>query len=70
MKNKNVKVENRVQAEAFGRMNGNVLELIPLYAAGFRQIINEFEHVHGRVPSADELLWLESEHLGRDITQN
>jgi len=70
MKEYNAKAENRVQAEAFRRMNGNVLTLIPLYAADFRQIITEFELTHnGRVPSADELIWLTSERQGRDITQ-
>lgn len=69
MKKRNTKAENRAQAEAFRRIKGNVLELIPLYAADFRQIMTEFELTHnGRVPSADELLWLTSEHQGRDIT--
>lgn len=70
MKKNNTKAENRVQAEAFRRMQGNVLELIPLYAADFRQIITEFKSTHdGKVPSADDLIWLESELQGRDITQ-
>ena len=70
MKRKNTKAENWAQAEAFRRMKGNTLELIPLYAADFRQVITEFESSHnGRVPSADELLWLTSERQGRDITQ-
>ena len=69
MKKRNTKAENRTQAEAFRRMKGNVLELIPLYAADFRQTITEFGLSHnGRVPSADELLWLTSERQGRDIT--
>jgi hypothetical protein len=70
MKKKNIKAENRTQAEAFRRMKGNVLELIPRYAANFRQIITEFESENqGRVPSADELLWIASEREGRDITR-
>lgn len=61
--------ENRNQAEAFRRMSGNELELIRAYASDFRQIITEYERAHGgRVPSADALLWLESERRGRDIT--
>jgi len=68
-KKKNTKAENRAQAEAFRRMQGEELELIQAYAEDFRAIITEFESTHGRVPSADELLWLESEHRGRDITQ-
>ena len=67
---KNVKAENRVQAEAFRRMGGNALELIPIYAADFRRIITDYEHSHnGRVPSADDLLWIESQRRGHDITK-
>ena len=68
MKKNNTKAENRSQAEAFRRMTGNELELITLYAADFRQIITDFEFTHGRVPNADELLWIESQAQGRDIT--
>jgi hypothetical protein len=69
MKKLNVREENRNQVEAFRRMQGNELELIQLYASDFRDIINQFEAVHGRVPTADDLLWLESQRQGRDITQ-
>ena len=69
MKKRNTMEENLAQAEAFRRITGNILELISLYAVDFRQIITEFEFDHGRVPSADDLLWIESELLGRDITQ-
>lgn len=69
MKKNNTQAENRTQAEAFRRMPGDELELIRVYAADFRQIITEFELSHdGRVPSADELIWLTSERRGRDIT--
>jgi len=67
---KNTKSENWIQAEAFRRMQGNELELIQVYAANFRQIITEFESSHnGHVPSTDDLLWIESQHQGRDITR-
>ncbi len=56
------------QAEAFSRMNGNELDLIRAYAEDFRDIISEFEAKHGRVPTADDLLWIESQRRGRDIT--
>ena len=70
MKKTNIKAENRSQAEAFRRMQGNELELIRVYAADFRTIITEYELAHaGHVPSADDLLWLESQRQGRDITQ-
>ena len=58
-----------MQAEALRRLNGNELELIQTHAADFRQIINDFERIHGRVPSADDLIWVVSERTGRDITQ-
>lgn len=58
------------QAEAFSRMSGNDLELIQEYAADFRRIILDFDHSYGRVPTADDLLWIASELRGRDITQN
>ena len=62
--------ENRAQAEAFKRLNGNELDLIAEYAADFRNIISDFEHHHdGAVPSADDLIWIESERKGRDITE-
>ena len=64
-----IKDENKAQVEAFRRMQGNELELIRIYADDFRQIITEFELKNGRVPTADELIWLESELRGRDITQ-
>ena len=60
--------ENKAQAEALGRMEGNVLELIHRYAADFRNIILEYEAAHaGCFPAADDLIWIESEHSGRDI---
>ena len=61
--------ENLAQAEALRRMQGDVLESIERYGADFRDIITSFQLQHGRVPSADDLLWIESERNGRDITQ-
>lgn len=64
-----IKAENRIQAEAFRRMHGNVLQLIPVYAEDFRQIIKDYKATHnGQPPTADDLIWIESEHKGRDIT--
>ena len=69
MKQGNIKAENLAQLEAFQRMQGNKLDLISRYAADFRKIIRDFEGSHeGRSPSADDLIWIESEHEGRDIT--
>lgn len=67
---KQTKDENVAQAEAFSRMTGNELELIKEYAADFRDIILGFEEKFGRVPTADDLLWIESEIRGRDITKD
>ncbi len=68
MKRKNTKAENWTQAEAFRRMHGDELELIRIYAHDFRQVITEFERSHnGRVPTADELIWLTSERRGQNI---
>ena len=70
MVRKRIKEENQAQAEAFSRMQGDELELISRYAADFRKIITEFEYAHaGMVPTADDLLWIESEKKGRDITK-
>ena len=70
MKRKKTQEENLAQAEAFRRISGNELDLISLYAADFRTIITDYEHTHdGHVPSADDLLWIESEHEGRDIRE-
>lgn len=65
-----MKAENRAQAEALRRMHGNTLELIRIYAQDFREIIAEYETACGRPPTADDLIWLESERLGRDITKD
>ena len=67
---RNTKEENLAQAEALRRMKGDKLELISQYAADFRKIITDFEFTHnGRAPSADDLIWIESEHEGHDITE-
>ncbi len=69
MKTSNTKAENQSQVEAFRRMDGDVLDLISIYAADFREIISEFELSQSRVPSADDLLWIASQHRGHDITK-
>ena len=70
MSKNHTKDENLAQAEAFSRMSGNELDLIKEYAADFREIIVEFEARFGRVPTADDLLWIESQRSGRDITRD
>jgi hypothetical protein len=70
MKKHSSREEILAQAEAFRRMTGDEMELIREHAADFREIITEFERQHGRVPTADDLLWILSERNGRDITRN
>lgn len=50
-------------------MGGNTVELIHAYAKDFREIIVEYEAARGHPPTADDLIWLESERMGRDITE-
>lgn len=64
------KEENRAQAEAFRRIKGDELQTIELYAADFRRIIDEFERTNGQVPTADDLLLIESRRCGHDITRD
>jgi len=58
------------QAGAFKRMHGDILTLIATYAKDFRQIINDFEQAFGRTPSADDLLWISSQHHKKDVRYN
>jgi hypothetical protein len=43
--------------------------MIAEHAEDFRDIINDFEEMHNRVPSANDLLWIASQHCGQDITK-
>lgn len=58
---------NRVQAEALAQMHGDTLDLIAAHAAEFRAIINDFLVEMRRLPTADELIWIASEHARRDL---
>lgn len=69
MNRNNFLQEMQVQSEAFRRCNGDVLEMIAEHAAEFRSIINDFEAMHDRVPTANDLLWIASQHAGQDITR-
>jgi alpha-glucuronidase len=69
MNRKNFLQEMKVQSEAFARCNGDILEMIAEHAEDFRDIINDFEEMHNRVPSANDLLWIASQHCGQDITK-
>jgi len=59
---------NTQQAAALKRIPGDALEAIALYAEEWREIINDFEK-EGRELSAADLLWIASEHHGKDITK-
>ena len=61
--------ENTEQVEALKRIHGNILDLIALYGAEFRQIITDYEKQFGECPKAADLLWIASEHAGKDITK-
>ncbi len=65
----NRSLEIRAQAEALSLMHGNIMTLIGLYAEEFRAIINDYEAMHGKEPTANDLLWIASEHAGRDLTK-
>lgn len=62
--------EMLVQAEVFRRCHGDILKLIHNYAEDFRNIINSFEEHFNKVPTADDLLWIASEHAHHDITKD
>lgn len=64
-----LKIEMIEQAQAIARMHGDALDLIAEHAAEFRAIIKGFESTCGRPPTADEILWVASEHAGRDLTK-
>jgi hypothetical protein len=69
-RNRDPKIENTAQAEAFQRMAGNEQETISLYAADFHSVIRDYKRTHaGEIPTADDLLWIENQILNRDITE-
>jgi hypothetical protein len=61
--------ENKEQVEALKMMHGGTLDLIHKHGAEFRAIINDFAAKLGRIPTGNELLWIASEHAGRDLTE-
>ena len=65
--------EIRNQAEAIRRiMQGasiSDLEIIAKYACEWRKIINEFERDIGRVPTADDIIWITGVHHRSDPTK-
>lgn len=63
------KKEIQEQAKAFEMMDGNILANIAKYAEEFRDIINEFEAMHGKEPTANDILWIASERHCCDLTK-
>lgn len=57
------------QGRAFAMMHGDIMKHIDTYAAEFREIVESFKKKFGRPPMAEDLLWIASEHAGRDITE-
>lgn len=64
-----MKPEFKVQAEALSMMHGNTLELIEAHGAEFRAIIDAFSEIFGRCPTANELVWIASEHAGKNLRE-
>jgi hypothetical protein len=62
--------ENKAQAEALMAMHGPTLELIFKYGEEFRKIIDDFAVKFDRTPTANELLWIASQHAGRDLRKS
>ena len=50
-------------------MHGDTLDHIAKYAAEFRQIINDFQKLFGRIPTADDLLWCASVNHKHNIRE-
>lgn len=63
------KQEILAQADALKRIPMDTLDAIDLLCADFRSIIEEYEAKFNKVPTGDDLIWLISEKLGRDITK-
>ena len=57
------------QAEALMMMHGDLLDNIEKHGAEFRSIIDDFARLWGRTPTANELVWIASEHAGRDLRE-
>jgi len=61
--------ENKEQAAAVMAMHGTTLDLIFKHGAEFRKIIDDFAEKFGRVPTANDLVWIASEHAGRNLRE-
>lgn len=64
-----MKPEFKEQAEALSMMHGDTLKLIEVHGAEFRAIIDGFAKIFGRCPTANELVWIASEHAGKNLRE-
>ena len=55
------------QARALAQMHGDVLDLIAEHGEEFRNIINDFRTRFNRTPTAEDFIWIASEHRGYDL---
>jgi hypothetical protein len=74
MKNQwSISEECLVQIEMITDLCGNdqsmILELITKWGAEMRLIVKSFEETKGRPPTKEEIKWVLSEHLGRDVDE-
>ena len=57
------------QGRCLSKMCGDEMNLIAEHAEEFREIINGFKKELGRIPTAEEILWIVCEHAGKDLTK-
>jgi len=65
----NYRNEMDAQRQALSMMYGDELDLIARFAPEMRVIIVEFEATQGRVPTADELVHILSEHHEKNLRE-
>lgn len=62
--------QNFIQGKALQLLAGDnpnlILKLIDIYGHEFRKIIDEFECRLGKLPSANDLIWIAGVHTGKD----
>jgi hypothetical protein len=69
-RNRDPRIENTAQAEAFDRMAENELDTISLFSADFSSVIRDYGRKHaGEIPTADDFLWIENQILNRKIPE-
>ena len=64
-----VKEEILAQANALQAMHGDKMALIDEHAPLLRKIVEQVREDTGKVPTVNDLLWIASEHVGRDLRE-